>query len=162
MKAKINILPINMPEASTSANSGCSSGKVSAQSQQIAMAAGIDTDIFEADELGLEAERFWEAFWRTQHVYGGIAAGQSLSHILKALDAPIFEKLYQELQQYCNSPEQLDHTAQNDILGMLVFLLCIEKGDSEYDPIAQEGYEAALTYFCRQVDAEKQRRVASR
>lgn len=123
------------------------------------MAAAIDLDIYEADDLGLDGERFWEAFWRTQHVYGGITEGQPLKAVFRSLDKAIIEKLHHDLTRLCNNPAELDDAEKNDILGMVIFLLCMEKGDPQYDPMEQQGYEPSLSYFSALVRDELQFRA---
>jgi len=118
------------------------------------LAAAIDLDIYEADDRSLDGERFWEAFWRTQHVYGGIAEGQPLKVLFRSLDKVIFEKLHHDLTRLCNNPAELDDAEKNDILGMVIFLLCLEKGDPQYDPMEQQGYEPSLSYFLALVSDE--------
>ncbi len=122
------------------------------------LAAGIDLDIYEADDLGLDGERFWESFWRTQHVYGGVVEGQPLADLFRSLDDAIVEKLHHDLARLEGNLVK-DDAEKNDILGMVIFLLCIEKGDPQYDPIEQQGYEASLTYFSSLARDEFQRRA---
>jgi len=134
-------------------------GEQGQQNNKSDIGASIDLDIYNADSMGLDGERFWEAFWRTQHVYGGITEGQPLNILLRSLDNTIFEKLRYDLMRFCNDPVKLDDVEKNDIFGMVIFLLCIEKGDPQYDPIEQEGYESSLSYFSSLVRDEYQLRT---
>ncbi len=145
----INIVPLEMNPQ----------GNAGQPQKPTDLAASIDLDIFNADDASLEGERFWEAFWRTQHVYGGVAPGQSLATIFKSLDPVIIDKLQAELQRFIDQPEQFDEGGKNDILGMIYFLLSIEKGDADYNPFEQEGYDASLAYFRQAVHNEQQRRT---
>ena len=61
--------------------------------------------------------------------------------------------------RFCDNLVKLDDAEKNDILGMVIFLLCIEKGDPQYDPIEQEGYESSLSYFSSLVRNEYQLRT---
>ena len=123
------------------------------------LGAAIDLDIFNADKSGLDGERFWEAYWRTQHVYGSISEGQPLGKVFSALSEPVFEKLQHDVTRLADSHAQMADEETNDIFGMIVFLLTMEKADPEYNPIEQEGYEAALAYFSSLVRDEAQRRT---
>ena len=133
----------------------------SAEQKKADLAAAIDLDIFEADGANPEGERFWESFWRTQLVYGGISEGQALDKVFQTLDSTIFEKLHQDLTSLRDRPTELDEAETNDILGMMVFLLCIERADPQYDPIEQDGYEASLSHFTALVTDEHRRRAAT-
>lgn len=129
------------------------------QNDKSDVAAAIDLDIYEADDLGLDGERFWEAYWRTQHVYGGVSEGQPLRILFRSLGNAIFEKLHDDLTRFADDLVKLDDAEKNDILGMVIFLLCIEKGDPQYDPMEQEGFEASLSYFSSLVKDEYQFRA---
>lgn len=118
------------------------------------LAAAIDLDIYNADDASLDGERFWEAYWRTQHVYGGLVEGQPLSVLFRSLDQTILEKLHYDLTRVCSNSVKLDDAEKNDIVGMVIFLLCIEKGDPQYDPIEHEGYESSLSRFSSLVTEE--------
>ena len=131
-----------------------------AQTPKIAkadLAAAIDLDIYEADDIGLDGERFWEAFWRTQHVYGGVVEGQPLDVLFRSLDDAIIDKMHDDITRLGDNLVT-DDGEKNYILGMVIFLLCIEKADPQYDPIGEQGYEASLAYFASLVDAEYRRR----
>lgn len=124
-------------------------------------AAGIDTNIFEADSQALDGERFWEAYWQTQHTYGGISEGQPLAAVLGALDAALFDKLQGDVRRLAAGDDTLPEAEGNDILGMVIFLLCMERADPSYNPLAEEGYEKLMMRFVAAVDAESARRASS-
>jgi len=114
MKRIINIV--------TSSDAGISGAdEQNQQNSKPDNAASIDLDIYNADGMELGGERFWEAFWRTQHVYGGIFEGQPLNILFRSLDKTIFEKLHDDLMRFCNHPDKLDDAEKNDILGMVIF-----------------------------------------
>lgn len=136
--------------------SGC--GSPGAEPRARTLAAGIDTDIFEADSLELGGERFWESFWKTQHVYGGVQEGQALSSVFAGLDDAAFDKLREDVERI-----RVDHAAmadaeKDDILGMVMFLLSMERGDVTYNPLEHEGYDGAMARFATAVGEEARRR----
>lgn len=123
------------------------------------LAAGIDVDIFEADTQELGGERFWEAFWKTQHTYGGVHEGQPLAAILATLHADLFQKLRDDVERLRNDDAQMDDAERDDVFGMVMFLLSVVQGDPMYDPIEHEGYEAAMARFVAAVSDEAARRA---
>ncbi len=146
-------------EDAAASPSGCGSeGSQSSQAQTQKFAAGIDTDIFEADLPEVGGERFWEAFWRTQHTYGGLSEGQALADVLKLLDDVVFAKLHEDIQRVVSDASALPEEDTNDILGMVSFLLCMERADPHYEPFDGGGYAEAIGRFSAVVDAETQRR----
>lgn len=170
MSRTIKILNV---ESSSDAG-GCGSSTLPSSP---AYAAGIDTDIFEADTLAMGGERFWEAFWRTQHTYGGVSEGQSLAEIFSRLEEPVLEKLASDMARLCleaglrlevsasastvnaaAATSALGDEEKDDVLGMVMFLLTIERADPAYSPFEIEGYEGALARFAAAVGAEQQRR----
>lgn len=162
MKKRIDIIPVTQAKTE-----GCGSGDHHHghghhhhhPHGDTRMAAGIDTDIFEADDMSLENERFWESFWQTQHTYGGIHEGQSLESMLGALDERLFDKLRQDIHLIGNPPPDIDDEVINDIWGMVIFLLCIEKDDAQYDPIQEAGLDGTLARFASKVEEIQQRRT---
>ncbi|SMB27544.1 protein of unknown function [Sterolibacterium denitrificans] len=122
------------------------------------LAAGIDVDIFEADIQELGGERFWEAFWKTQHTYGGVHEGQPLAAIFATLHADLFHKLQDDVERLRNDDAQMDEAERDDVFGMVMFLLSVAHGDPMYDPIEHEGYEAAMARFAAAVSDEAARR----
>lgn len=128
------------------------------QSASQTLGAGIDTDIFEADSLALGGERFWEAFWRTQHAYGGVHDGQPLAAMLAMLPLEVFSKLQADIARLRTDYEQMDDAERDDVFGMVMFLLSIENGDPQYIPLEHEDYDTLMTRFSAVVDAEAARR----
>ena len=122
------------------------------------MAAGIDTDIFEADIQELGGERFWEAYWKPQLTYGGVSEGQSLAAIFAGLADEVFGKLREDVTRLQAHHLRMHEDEKNDIFGMIIFLLGVERGDASYDPIEHEGYEGAMTRFMQAMNLEAQRR----
>lgn len=123
------------------------------------LAAGIDVDIFEADTLELGGERFWEAFWKTQHTYGGVHEGQPLSAMLAALHADVFRKLQEDVERLRGDYAQMDEAERDDVFGMVMFLLSMAHGDLMHNPLEHEGYEAAMARFAAAVADEATRRA---
>ena len=121
-------------------------------------AAGIDTDIFEADIQELGGERFWEAFWKTQLTYGGVSEGQSLSAIFSGMAGEVFDKLCEDVTRLQGQHLRLHEDEKNDIFGMIIFLLGVERGDPFYDPIEHEGYEGTMARFMQAMSFEMERR----
>ncbi|HQW21158.1 MAG TPA: hypothetical protein PLI90_10880 [Rhodocyclaceae bacterium] len=152
MKRIINITP-------QSSTAGHGADDWHHQPAQTKSAAGIDTEIFNADPLGLDGERFWEAYWRTQHIYGGLHEGKPLEAVFSSLDNAIFEKLCHDIERVSSNLVKIDEAEQNDILGMVVFLLGMEKNDPDYNPAEHDGYEAALAHFSSLMHDESQRRT---
>lgn len=146
MKTVIKVVPLATEGEAPQAGSGGS------------FAAGIDTDIFEADSLALEGERFWEAFWQTQHAYGGVSEGQALVDVLRSLDEAILAKMHHDVQRVVADLAVVPDDEANDILGMMSFLLCMERGDPRFDPFGGENGGEAMTRFVDLVAAERQRR----
>ena len=122
------------------------------------LGAGIDTDIFEADSLELGGERFWEAFWKTQHKYGGVHEGQSLAAILAGLYPEAFDKLQEDVARLRTDHEQMDEAERDDVFGMMMFLLSIEQGDLMYNPLEHASYDELMTRFVAVVAAEAAKR----
>ena len=152
MKRIINITP-------QSSTAGHGADDWHHQPAQTKSAAGIDTEIFNADPLGLDGERFWEAYWRTQHTYGGLHEGKPLEAVFRSLDNAIFEKLCCDIERISSDLSKMDEAEQNDILGMVVFLLGMEMNDQDYNPAEHDGYEAALAHFSSIMRDESQRRA---
>ncbi len=121
-------------------------------------AAGIDTDIFEADIQELGGERFWEAFWKTQLTYGGVSEGQPLSAIFSGLAGEVFDKLCEDVTRLQGQHLRMHDDEKNDIFGMVIFLLGVERGDASYDPIEHEGYEGTMARFMQAMNLEMERR----
>lgn len=124
------------------------------------LGAGIDADIFEADSLALGGERFWEAFWKTQHKYGGVHEGQSLAVILANLFQEAFDKLQTDIERLQRDHAQMDEAERDDIFGMVMFLLSIEQGDLMYNPLEDADYASLMARFSAVVAAEAQKRSA--
>ncbi|MBV2235203.1 MAG: hypothetical protein KUL75_06605 [Sterolibacterium sp.] len=124
------------------------------------LGAGIDADIFEADSLALGGERFWEAFWKTQHKYGGVHEGQSLAVILANLFQDAFDKLQTDIERLQRDHVQMDEAERDDIFGMVMFLLSIEQGDLMYNPLEDADYASLMARFSAVVAAEAQKRSA--
>lgn len=124
------------------------------------LGAGIDADIFEADSLALGGERFWEAFWKTQHKYGGVHEGQSLAVILANLFQEAFDKLQTDIERLQRDHVQMDEAERDDIFGMVMFLLSIEQGDLMYNPLEDADYASLMARFSAVVAAEAQKRSA--
>lgn len=141
--------------------SGCGSRDKDNTPQREKFAAGIDTDIFEADTQELGGERFWESFWKTQHVYGGVHEGQSLAGIFGALGDDVFEKLRTDVERLHTNDAAMSDADKDDVFGMVMFLLGMERGDVQYNPLEQEGYAGALGRFAAAVAAEARRRAAA-
>lgn len=120
-------------------------------------AAGIDTDIFEADTLELGGERFWEAFWRTQHTYGGVSEGQGLAEIFAALEDRVLDKLVQDVTRLQSEASAMSDEEKDDVLGMVMFLLTLERADPDYNPFEVEGFDGALSRFLSSAKARQQR-----
>jgi hypothetical protein len=138
---------------------GCGGAEQAASEQR--SAAGIDTDIFEADSLGLGGERFWEAFWRTQLTYGGVSAGQSLALIFANLPDEIFSKLREDIERLHVDHLNMPDAEKDDIFGMLIFLTGMERGDPAYDPIEREGYESTMARLALAISQEVRRRAGA-
>lgn len=132
-----------------------------AQSASQTLGAGIDTDIFEADNLEFGGERFWEAYWRTQHTYGGVHEGQSLATILAGLDARAWDKLSTDFIRLRDDHEQMPDDDKNDVFGMVIFLLSMESGDQAHDPLETLGFDGVMQHFSAAIAAESQRRAAT-
>lgn len=145
---------ISVEDAASPAGYGSGEG----QSQHKKLAAGIDTDIFEADSLEAGGERFWEAFWKTQHVYGGVHEGQSLGSIFASLDDAVFGKLREDIERIRVDHAGMADAERDDVFGMVMFLLGMERGDVAYNPLEHEGYERAMARFAAAVGDEARRR----
>lgn len=122
-------------------------------------AAGIDTDIFEADSLELGGERFWESYWTTQHTYGAIVEGQSLSAILAMQPGELLDKLAADVSQIRQDHGKMSDSDKDDVLGMMMFLLSLERAEPGYNPFQEQGVERVLAGFAEAVAAERQRRA---
>lgn len=142
--------------ANTANTAGCGSGE--GRRQQEKLAAGIDTDIFEADSLEAGGERFWEAYWKTQHVYGGVHEGQTLAEIFAGLDDAVFGKLREDIERIRVDHAGMGDAEKDDVFGMVMFLLGMERGDPLYNPLEHEGYEGAMARFAAAVGNEALRR----
>ncbi|MBP9218898.1 MAG: hypothetical protein KBD39_03045 [Sterolibacterium sp.] len=134
-------------------SAGCGSAPAAAQ-----FSAGIDTDIFEADSLALGGERFWEAFWRTQHIYGGLAEGRPLTQVLAGLGEDVLAKFHEDVLRAARAAEQLPEEEANDIFGMVRFLLSMEHADPEFDPFTAEPYQEVMLRLAALADSELTRR----
>lgn len=122
------------------------------------LVAGIDTGIFEGDSHELGGERFWEAYWSTQHTYGAIVEGQSLAVMLAAQPDRLLDKLHADVSRLRQDPDTVRDDDKNDVLGMMMFLLSLERGEPGYNPFQDRGVEPVLSDFADTVVAERQRR----
>ena len=140
---------------------GCGSGHAGSSARPASaqqFAAGIDTDIFEADDLSLEGERLWESFWKTRHTYGAVHEGQTLAEIFSALDMQSLDKIQHDVSRLCSAPEQMSDAERDDVLGMVLFLLSLEQGQPDYNALEAEGYAAAMARFSQAVAKAVERR----
>lgn len=140
-------------------SSSCGTGQNAAsQAADSRFSAGIDTDIFEADIQELGGERFWEAYWKTQLAYGGVSEGQPLAAIFSSQADEVFDKLCEDATRLQAHHLRMHEDEKNDIFGMIIFLLGVERGDASYDPIEHEGYEGAMMRFMQAMSLERERR----
>ncbi|MBP9714056.1 MAG: hypothetical protein KBD60_10255 [Sterolibacterium sp.] len=146
---------VNADEVTPSAGCGSASAELPGKS----LAAGIDTDIFEADIQELGGERFWEAYWKTQLTYGGVSEGQPLAIIFAGLPSEVFDKLGADVERLRVDHLKMHDDEKDDVFGMIIFLLGVERGDAAYDPIEHEGYEGAMARFVQALSQEMHRRA---
>lgn len=122
------------------------------------LVAGIDTGIFEGDSHELGGERFWEAYWSTQHTYGAISEGQSLAAMLAAQPDRLIDKLHADVSQLRQHPKTMRDDDKNDVLGMMMFLFSLERRTPGYNPFQELGVDRVLDDFSAAVSVERQQR----
>lgn len=150
------IIKINPQHEQTPASGHDSGHDSSVWSKKFA--AGIDTDIFEADNLEFGGERFWESYWTTQHTYGAVTEGQSLAAMLAAQPDELLAKLQDDVSQLRGDHSKMSDSDKDDVLGMMMFLLSLERAQPGYNPFQALGMEQVLAGFAEAVASARQRR----